>query len=146
TLTVPYHLRSKLNGTILAAAGNADENLNVNVELTMGVSDSGIPLSPATLVLPHYAQYLDPSFISDNTLLFGLGYSLATAPLSERTAAKPRVIRDDVFRRAQDLARAGQRIFIRRADAGIPEPAAERDPLFDLSLDLLGNVERPGYL
>jgi hypothetical protein len=73
--------------------------------------------------------------------LFGLGYSLATAPLSDRTALMPRVIPSDVFRRAQDVARAGERIFIRRADPNAAQPLAEREPLFDLSLDLLGNIE-----
>jgi len=78
--------------------------------------------------------------------LFGLGYSLATAPLSERTALLPRVIPNDVFRRAQDVARAGERIFIRRTDPNVAQPLEDRDPLFDLSLDLLGNIERADNL
>jgi hypothetical protein len=51
--------------------------------------------------------------------LFGLGYSLAAAPLNDRTALLPRVIKNDVFRRAQDIARAGERIFIRRTDPNV---------------------------
>jgi hypothetical protein len=142
TLTVPYHLKSRLTGSIFASAGEADDNIKVGVSLSMGVSASGIPLSPATLLMPWYTRYADPDFVSAQMTLFGLGYSLAVAPLSARTALLPRVIPDDVFRRAQDVARAGERIFIQRAAVEVTEPAAEREPLFDLSLDLLSNIEQ----
>jgi hypothetical protein len=62
--------------------------------------------------------------------LFGLGYSLATAARGERTALLPRVIPSDVFRRAQDVARAGERIFIRRTDPNVAQPLEDREPLF----------------
>jgi hypothetical protein len=100
TLTVPYHLKSRLTGSIFAAAGEADDNIKVGVSLSMGVSASGIPLSPATLLMPWYTRYVDADFVSAQMTLFGLGYSLAVAPLSDRTALLPRVIPDDVFRRA----------------------------------------------
>ncbi|MEA2163765.1 MAG: large repetitive protein [Thermoanaerobaculia bacterium] len=146
TLTVPYHLRSRLTGKVFASAGAADENIKVGVSLTMGVSASGIPLSPATLLMPWYTRYLDQDYVAAQMSLFGLGYSLATAPLSDRTALLPRVVPNDVFRRAQDVARAGERIFIRRSDPNVSQPLEDRDPLFDLSLDLLGNVERADNL
>jgi hypothetical protein len=146
TLTVPYHLKSRLTGSVFASAGAADENIKVGVSLSMGVSASGIPLSPATLLMPFYTRYLDPDYVAAQMSLFGLGYSLATAPLSDRTALLPRVIPNDVFRRAQDVARAGERIFIRRADPNVAQPLDDREPLFDLSLDLLGNVERAAEL
>jgi hypothetical protein len=142
TLTVPYHLKSRLTGNIFAAAGDADDNIKVGVALSLGVSASGIPLSPATLLMPWYTRYADPDFVSAQMTLLGLGYSLAVAPLSDRTALLPRVIPDDVFRRAQDVARAGERMFIQRSAAEVVEPAAERAPLFALSLDLLSNVEQ----
>jgi hypothetical protein len=142
TLTVPYHLKSRLTGSVFASAGTADDNINVGVSLSMGVSASGIPLSPATLLMPWYTRYVDPDFVTAQMTLFGLGYSLATAPLNDRTALLPRVIPNDIFQRAQDVARAGERIFIRRANAEVADPAAERAPFFDLALDLLGNVEK----
>jgi hypothetical protein len=142
TLTVPYHLKSRLTGSIFASAGQADDNIKVGVSLSMGVSASGIPLSPATLLMPWYTRYVDADFVAAQMTLFGLGYSLAVAPLSERTALLPRVIPDDIFRRAQDVARAGERICVQRASADVAEPAAERAPFFDLTLDLLGNIER----
>jgi len=139
-LPVPYKLKSDITGHVFAAAGSAnDETLGVSVRLSMGVSASGIPLSPATLVMPHYAQYLPTTFINDNLQLLGLGYSLATAPLNASTAKFPRVIKTDVFQQAQAIARAGQRVFI-------TTPAENRDAWFHLGLDLLGNVERVDQL
>ncbi len=133
---VEYRLRSGVTGQVFATAGTIGntDNLSASVRLHMGVSDSGIPLSPATLILPHYAQYVSPGVVSANLQLFGLGYSLATAPLNAMTAKFPRVIKTDVFQRAVDVARAGQRIFI-TDDA----PSAKRDSIAHLALDLLGN-------
>ncbi|HXI13364.1 MAG TPA: carboxypeptidase regulatory-like domain-containing protein, partial [Thermoanaerobaculia bacterium] len=128
---IEYRLRSGITGHVFATAGTVDgEGITAFVQLTMVVSESGIPLSPATLVLPHYAKFLDPGFLSDQLQLLGLGYSVATAPVNQTTAKFPRVIRSDVFQRAADLARAGQRIFI---------GADTASTFFHLALDLLGN-------
>jgi hypothetical protein len=140
---VEYRLQSQIDGHAFAAAGTADDDLiSVGVKLTMGVSQSGIALSPATLVLPYYCRYLDPALVAAQTQLLGLGYSVATAPVNQRTSNFPRVISSDVFTRAVDLTRAGQRMLIRRHDPSTPDPLTDREPLFQLSLDLLGNVER----
>ncbi|HEX2835650.1 MAG TPA: Ig-like domain-containing protein [Thermoanaerobaculia bacterium] len=134
--TVPYALTSKINGRVFAAAGSAnDETIGVSVQLTMGVSASGIPLSPATLVMPYYTRFLPAGFVDAQMRLLGLGYSVATAPLNKFTARLPRVIKTDVFTRAQQIARAGQRIFI-------TNPAANADAMPHLALDLLANTER----
>ncbi|HEX6640175.1 MAG TPA: hypothetical protein VF215_03640, partial [Thermoanaerobaculia bacterium] len=141
--TVPYRMTSRISGSVFAGAGTAnDEVLSVAVRLTMGVSESGIPLSPATLVMPFYSRYLSKEFIDANMQLLGLGYSLATAPLNQFTAKFPRLIKNDVFQRAQDIARAGQRVFIARHDVAVSDPAENREPIMHLALDLLGNVER----
>ena len=145
--SVPYKLKATTTGRIFAAAGSAsDVALGVDVKLTMGVSESGIPLSPATLVMPYYARFLDQSFVDANMQLLGLGYSLATAPLNQATAKFPRVLKSDVFQRAQEITRAGQRVFITRHDPNANDPAENRDAFFNLSLDLLDNVERVGVL
>jgi hypothetical protein len=47
-----------------SSTGAADENIKVGVSLTMGVSASGIPLSPATLLMPYYTRYLDPDYVA----------------------------------------------------------------------------------
>jgi hypothetical protein len=133
-VAVPYKLKSTVTGKVFAAAGAAsDAAIGVNVRLTMGVSTSGIPLSPATLLLPYYAQYLPATFVDAHLQLLGLGYSLATAPLNKFTARQPRVITSDVFTRAQEIARAGQRVFV---------SGDERDAFIHLALDLLDNPEK----
>jgi Bacterial Ig-like domain/F5/8 type C domain len=140
---VPYKLTSKITGRIFAAAGSAnDEALGVSMRLTMGVSASGIPLSPATLLMPHYTQFLPSAFVEENMQFLGLAYSLSTAPLNQYTAKFPRLIKTDVFTRAQQIARAGQRIFITRQQRDANNPLENRDPFFHLALDLLGNPER----
>ena len=145
-VTVPYKLTSRITGHVFAGAGAAnDEALAVSVKLHMGVSQSGIPLSPATLVMPYYARFLPNDFIAANMQLLGLGYSVATAPLTKHTARFPRVIKPDVFQRAQEIARAGQRIFAIRANRDVDNPEENRDAYFHLSLDLLGNVERTDH-
>ncbi|HEX2060693.1 MAG TPA: hypothetical protein VHK90_08125, partial [Thermoanaerobaculia bacterium] len=142
-IPVPYKLTSKITGHVFAGAGSAnDEALSVSVKLHMGVSASGIPLSPATLVMPYYARFLPGDFIAANMQLLGLGYSLAVAPVTKYTARFPRVIKPDVFQRAQEIARAGQRIFATRASRETNNPEENRDAFFHLALDLLGNIER----
>ncbi|MFZ2491316.1 MAG: hypothetical protein WA208_07510, partial [Thermoanaerobaculia bacterium] len=132
---IEYKLRAGLTGKVFATAGSiSDENLSASVQLHMGVSASGIALSPATLVLPHYAQYAPPALVSANLELLGLGYSVATAPVNQVTSSLPRIIRTDVFQRANDIARAGQRIFITNSSV-----EGRRDALANLVLDLLGN-------
>jgi hypothetical protein len=133
---VEYKLRPGITGHVFATAGTIDDpgNISASVQLHMGVSETGIPLSPATLVMPYYARFLDPDLIDRNLELLGLGYSLATAPVNQTTAKLPRVIKSDVFYRAVDIARAGQRIFISDGNAGV-----RRDALFEMALDLLGN-------
>ncbi|HET8799106.1 MAG TPA: carboxypeptidase-like regulatory domain-containing protein, partial [Thermoanaerobaculia bacterium] len=130
--TIEYKLRPGVTGSVFATAGTvSDEALTAAVQLHMGVSESGIPLSPATLVMPYYARFMNEPMVAANLQLFGLGYSLATAPLVPALAKHPNVIKSDVFHRAVDIARAGQRVFL-------GEPMS--DALAHMALDLLGNA------
>jgi len=93
-------------------------------------------------VLPWYAQFLNPALIDGQIGFLGVGYSLATAPMTPKLALLPRVIRADVEWQAQAIARAGQRIFITRRNPAVDDPAEDREAIEHLSLDLLGNPER----
>ena len=129
--SIEYKLRPGITGNVFATAGSVNgDAITAQVGLHMGVSESGIPLSPATLLMPYYARFVGQPMVSSNLQLLGLGYSLATAPMSAALAKHPRIIKTDVFRRATDIARAGQRVFL-------GEPM--RDALAHMSLDLLGN-------
>ncbi len=128
---IEYRLRPSVTGSVFATAGTvSDDNITAAVQLHMGVSESGIPLSPATLVMPYYAQFVNQDLVEANLQLLGLGYSLATAPLTQALAKHPKVIKTDVFMRAVDIARAGQHIFLGE------DP---RDSMAHMTLDLLGN-------
>lgn len=142
TKSIAFRLKTDVTGHAYAGVVAADAGISGAISLSMGVSDRGIPLSPATLVLPYYARFVDSNLVDKHLQFLGLGYSLATAPLTPQTAKLPRILRSDVFQRAQDIARAGQRIFIARRDIAIDDPIEDRDPIFNLSLDLLDNVER----
>ncbi|HUJ15849.1 MAG TPA: carboxypeptidase-like regulatory domain-containing protein, partial [Thermoanaerobaculia bacterium] len=146
TRMLEYNLQPAITGHVFAAAGNADSGISTSVTLSMGVSATGVPLSPATLVLPYYSKFLNPNLVDAQLALLGVGYSLATAPLTARTAALPRVLTSDVMTRAQGIARAGQRIFVARHDLEQDDPDEDRHPIFHLALDLLGNIERPDRL
>ena len=129
--SIEYKLRPGITGNVFATAGGVEgDAVTAQVALHMGVSESGIPLSPATLLMPYYARFVGQPMVSSNLQLLGLGYSLATAPMSAALAKHPRIIKTDVFRRATDIALAGQRVFL-------GEPM--RDALAHMSLDLLGN-------
>ncbi len=130
--TIEYRLRAGTTGSVFATAGSVDgSEISAAVALHMGVSATGVPLSPATLVLPFYAGFLDDALVSAKLEMLGLAWSAATAPLNQTTAQFPRVTRAEVFRRGQDVALAGQRLFI------------SKDPLDTyggLALDFLGNA------
>jgi hypothetical protein len=137
TKSVEYRLQSAITGHVFATAVSIDgDNSAINsaaFTLDMGVSPTGVPLSPVTLLMPHYAAspFFSEQFIDDQLGFLGIAYSLATAPLNKTTAKFPRLVTSDVFTRAVDIARAGERIFIGED---------RRDSLANLSLDLLGNA------
>jgi hypothetical protein len=137
TKSVEYRLQSAITGHVFATAVSIDgDNSAINsaaFTLDMGVSSTGVPLSPVTLLMPHYAAspFFSEPFIDDQLGFLGIAYSLATAPLNKTTAKFPRLVTSDVFTRAVDIARAGERIFIGED---------RRDSLANLSLDLLGNA------
>jgi len=136
TKSVQYKLQSSLTGHIFATAASIDgDNSAISAatfQLVMGVSPTGVPLSPATLILPHYATtpYISQNLLDAELGYLGIAYSLATAPLNNQTAKFPRLITTDVFARAVDLARTGERIFIGE------DPRAS---LANFTLDSLGN-------
>ncbi|MBW3565708.1 MAG: Ig-like domain-containing protein, partial [Acidobacteria bacterium] len=128
---IEYRLVPSITGHVFATAGSvSDDSISAAVELSMGVSATGLPLSPATLIMPWYARYVDSTVVDDYRRFLGLGYGLATAPLNNATAKFPRVTRGDIFRRAVDIAGAGHQSFIGEN---------ELDALAGLSLDMLGN-------
>ncbi len=117
--TVEFRLVAELTGEVVATTFQTSApNAQGTIELYTGVGELGIPLSPATLILPRFANRLRPDilpndqFLRANVSLLGLAYSLAVAPAGMAPNGLPRVVRNDVEQRAVDLAEAGQRWFL----------------------------------
>src|SRR6266542_3723543 len=146
TISVPYKLTPDLTGHVYAAVPDTPNAIEGTVSLVMGVSEEGVPLSPATLVMPYHTQFVNQALVDAYMPLLGLGYSLAVAPVTPKTASLPRLIKTDVWTRAQNIARAGERIFVTRQALATDVADEDRAPVFNLALDLLGNVEIVGRL
>jgi hypothetical protein len=118
--TVEFRLVAELTGEVVATTfQSSTPNAQGTIELYTGVGELGIPLSPATLILPRFANRLRPDLLPDdaylraNVSLLGLAYSLAVAPAGMAPNGLPRVVKGDVEQRAVDLAEAGQRTFLK---------------------------------
>ncbi|HSL81754.1 MAG TPA: hypothetical protein VLF66_03205, partial [Thermoanaerobaculia bacterium] len=137
--TVEYRLVADLTGKVVATTFQSSSSAGQGtIRLFTGVGELGIPLSPATLVLPRFSERLDAPYLPSGDFhrahvrLLGLAYSLAVAPAGQVPVGLPGVIPGDVERRAIDFAQAGHR-------TALGEPLLEA--LEVLALDLLGNRE-----
>ncbi|MEO6327209.1 MAG: carboxypeptidase-like regulatory domain-containing protein, partial [Thermoanaerobaculia bacterium] len=129
--TLEFRLVASLTGRCVATTFQSTSSAGTGtIRLHTGVGEQGIPLSPASLVLPRFSDLLPPSFVQANIRLFGLAYSLAVAPAGLAPAGLPHVIKSDVERRAVDLGEAGQRLFLK---------ATNLDTFEVLALDQLAN-------
>ncbi|MFI5167823.1 MAG: Ig-like domain-containing protein, partial [Thermoanaerobaculales bacterium] len=135
--TVEFPLVADVTGQVVATTFQSDSpGLQGVIHLRTGVGELGIPLSPASLVMPRFTERLakpyigTDDFVRANVRLLGLAYSLAISPAGAAPAGLPHVIKADVVQRAVDIAEAGQRTFL-------------HEPLFEslkvLALDQLGN-------
>ena len=103
--TTVVNLKPTITGHFYAAVPDAPDGVSTTITLRMGVDANGIPLSPATIVMPWYTQYVNSDFVGSQMPLIGIAYSLATAPMVPALSSFPKLIRTDVFTRAQDIAR-----------------------------------------
>ena len=135
--TLEYRLVAELDGKVVATTFQSTSSAGQGtIHLRTGVGELGIPLSPATLVLPRFSERLKRPYLAADDLhrahtrFLGLAYSLAVAPAALTPPGLPRVIKTDVERRAIDFAQAGMRTYLH-------EPLLES--LEVLALDYLGN-------
>lgn len=135
--TLEYRLVADLDGKVVATTFQSTSSGGQGtIRLRAGVGELGIPLSPATLVLPRFSERWKTPYVEDDefhrahTRFLGLAWSLAVAPAALTPPGLPRVIKSDVERRAVEFAEAGRRTFL-------GEPVLEA--LEVLALDYLGN-------
>ena len=109
--TFEFKLVAMTTGEVTGTVFLADEGINGSFILTTGVGDTGIPLSPDTLVLPKEARDLpqQPDLLFQAVRLLGQAYSVATAPAGTLPPEIPRMRKGFVFDQAVTLAQAGLR-------------------------------------
>ncbi|HEV7509643.1 MAG TPA: Ig-like domain-containing protein [Thermoanaerobaculia bacterium] len=107
---VEFRLRSKRTGRVVASAVRSSSEIVPTFELTVGVGENGIPLSPSSIILPRAADSLPPALLRNSLNLIGLGFSLATAPPSLLRTDLPRVSRSMVDSRVYQLSQAGRQV------------------------------------
>jgi hypothetical protein len=142
--TLEYRLVSELTGRVVATTFQASSSVGEGtIRLRTGVGELGIPLSPATLIMPRFTDLLAPPHLPTDELFreqvrfLGLAYSLGVAPSGMVPPGLPDVVVADVEQRAVELGEAGHRIFL------------GDDPLDSMlvwMLDRLGNRHPHGAL
>ncbi|HEX2550304.1 MAG TPA: hypothetical protein VHK64_01810, partial [Nocardioidaceae bacterium] len=93
----------------MASAARSSAQISPTFELTVGVGEKGIPLSPDSIILPRSTDRLPPGLVRNALNLVGLGFSLATAPPA-LTSNLPRLTRPTVDERIYQLAQAGRHV------------------------------------
>ncbi len=105
-----FRLRSLRTGRVVSAAVRSPSSVNPVFELTVGVGDNGIPLSPTTIILPRSSESLPAPLVRHGLGLIGLGFSLATAPPALLDGTLPEVTRPQVDSRVYSFAQAGRHV------------------------------------
>ena len=103
-----FRMRSLLTGRVTAAGARNPANIHPTFEMTVGVGENDIPLSPTSIVLPRSTESLPQELVRRALNLIGLGFSLATAPPELLAPEHPRVSRRSVDTRVFELAQAGR--------------------------------------
>ena len=102
-----FRLVSEVTGEVSGTVFLADPGVNGSFVLTVGVGDTGVPLSPDTLILPASADDLPDAVVFEGIRLLGQAYSAATAPGGSLPPEVARIGKSFVFDRAVRLAQAG---------------------------------------
>ncbi|QYZ65331.1 MAG: hypothetical protein OI74_04575 [Gammaproteobacteria bacterium (ex Lamellibrachia satsuma)] len=130
SFTQKFTLIAQKTGQVTAASFNSEPGVTGRFQITTGVGERGIPLSPNAIVLPDTTRFLPDGLVSAVLRVLGQAYSIANAPSGALPADVAFVRRQTVIDRGRELGEAGQRV-------AFGEPLA--DVLQDLLLDWLGD-------
>ncbi|MGV3772681.1 MAG: carboxypeptidase regulatory-like domain-containing protein, partial [Verrucomicrobiales bacterium] len=107
--TATFRVRSQRTGQIKFSNLTTGENSVLGrFNLTMGIDERGVELSPDSIGYPDYVNFIPPAVMDAANRVLGQALSVATAPLLPN-GIKP-VARSIITRRVLDLAEAGQRL------------------------------------
>ena len=107
---VEFRMRPLRTGRVVASSVRSPYQISPRFELTVGVGENGIPLSPDAIVLPESVEELPDDLVRNSLALVGLGFSLATAPASALDASLPRMNLSQVDEKVYWLSQAGRHI------------------------------------
>ncbi len=128
--TAEYRLISRQTGKVTATGFVGEGGLSGLFQLHTGVGETGIPLSPETLILPDYVNDLSEDILFQATRILGLAHSVATAPSIVLGSDIVRTSMDVVWKKAFELSEAGLRVSLLET---------EERSVADLMLDWHGN-------
>ncbi|HMB54240.1 MAG TPA: hypothetical protein VKU40_13050, partial [Thermoanaerobaculia bacterium] len=97
-------------GRVVASSVRSPYFVDPRFELTVGVGELGIPLSPDAIVLPELANDLPPALVDEALALVGLAFSLAEAPVETLANDLPRLDLHTVDGRVYRLGQAGRHV------------------------------------
>jgi hypothetical protein len=128
TATARFRVRAQRTGAVtFSNLTTGDDAVTGRFRLRMGIDERGVPLSPDSIGMPDYVNYLPTNLVMAANRVLGQAMSVVTAAQLP-IGIKP-VLRSVVTRRVLELAEAGQRS--RYGDA-------QRRILADLLLDWQG--------
>lgn len=107
--TASFLVEAQRTGSVKFSNLTTSENsVEGRFNLTLGIDERGVELSPDTIAMPEDVQHLPPSVVEAANRVLGQALSAATAPLLP-AGVKP-VSRATIIQRVLELAEAGQRI------------------------------------
>lgn len=107
--TATFRVLAQRTGSIkFSNLTTGESSVQGRFNLTMGIDERGVELSPDTMTLPDFVNYIPQSVLDAANRILGQALSAATAPLLP-AGVKP-VGRGTITRRALELAEAGQRL------------------------------------
>ncbi|HSL84607.1 MAG TPA: hypothetical protein VLF66_17675, partial [Thermoanaerobaculia bacterium] len=107
---VEFRLRSQRTGRVVATAIRHGSHIDPRFELSVGVGELGIPLSPDAIILPDATEALPPDLVRSALSLVGLGYSLATAPTASVAPDHPQISLGGLHEKVYQLGQAGRHV------------------------------------
>jgi len=110
SVLLDFRLRPTRTGRVVASSVRSPYFVDPRFELTVGVGELGIPLSPDAIVLPELADHLPPAVVDEALSLVGLGFSLAQAPAASLSSELPRMDLNAVDGLVYRLAQAGRHV------------------------------------
>ncbi|HEX7314765.1 MAG TPA: LamG-like jellyroll fold domain-containing protein [Pyrinomonadaceae bacterium] len=132
--TVKWRLRANVTGRVTASYVKVGGGITSGLNLTTGVGDRNVPLSPDSLLLPDQTRFLPPGVVEASRQLLGQAWSIANAPAGSLPAGVRPVPKQAIVDRAAELGVAGLRVDFGE-EVGVSLGTLLRDWLGELNAD-----------